>query len=114
MFTLFDEDKSGTIEEIEVKKFINLLLKTNTNYKQGDGNQFIERIYSILDESKSGNVTVEDFIRTAKTNAQLADLINSYTKLIVYDVDFEQKKSKNLETKEFEEQVAGHSGGKKR
>lgn len=114
MFTLFDEDKSGTLEELEVKKFINLLLKTNSNYKQGDGTSFIDRIYSILDEQKTGNVTVEDFIRVAKSNPQLSDLINSYTSLIVYDVDFEQKKSKKLDTKEFEDQVAGHSGGKKR
>ena len=113
MFSLFDEDKSGSLDEEEVKTFVDMLLKTNLNMSENleKRKKFVEKLYSVLDEEKNGEVTLEDFIRVAKTNSQLADLVNTYTETIRYEIDFANKKSNNINTKNFDSQVAGHSGG---
>eukprot|EP01080_Neovahlkampfia_damariscottae_P002638 gene2638-3835_t len=113
MFNLFDEDKSGTLEEDEVKNFVDMLLKTNSNMSDNlqSRKKFVDKLYSILDEEKNGEVTLEDFIRVARSNSQLADLVNTYTQTIRYEIDFHNKKSNNVKIKNFDSQVAGHSGG---
>jgi hypothetical protein len=91
---------------------VDMLLKTNKTMSDNQQRiKFVEKLYSILDEDKTGQVTLEDFVRVARTNSQLADLVNTYTDTVKYEIDFAKKKSSNVDTKDFESQVAGHTGG---
>jgi Ca2+-binding EF-hand superfamily protein len=108
LFQLIDEDKSGTIEKHELRKFLSYLLETSSFISDEETNidDLYKTVYPILDEEKKGIITLNDFIKVTKNNKKLNDLVTSYTSIISYKIELEKHKE-SIDDVNSLDQVAG-------